>query len=531
MKQPSVQTRVFFDGRSIPVQLIGGIAAGLSLGFAQPGWGFPGWGPFSVVLLWVALSGKGWRTRLLIGWSAGSVAAATAVGRSAAIGLEGYFELNGLQLGAAWLLADQVLGGLPIAIIALIAGDLRGMSAGRGASRVAGAWVLGEAARDALFPGAWLPLAAGLSPLPVLLGAVSWIGAMGVGGFLAAVSFLIARSLREADRRAGIGALVLLTVGIMLPLLMRGAIAEWRVSPASDSAPRDGELEEAEAGRDGVRVVLVQTGMDARAPDAEERGDGARLDALVALTREAGPADLVIWPEGAVRAVWPQNLELLRRRLGDPRDPRALLVGAPWIEPRSQPPIQSVGAVLLDSEGKFVARHLKTRLVPLAEGPGPAGWPDWVSPKRSFTAAERPVLLDVAHLRVGAAICYEALFASLAREQVAEGADLLVHLSNESWLGQETRGPDQMLAAAVLRAIETGRPVLRATTTGITAAIDGDGRVSGRLPRGRPGTLRIESRLSDAPITTFYSRIGDGPVIMVAILLTLWGRPTKSESA
>jgi apolipoprotein N-acyltransferase len=88
-----------------------------------------------------------------------------------------------------------------------------------------------------------------------------------------------------------------------------------------------------------------------------------------------------------------------------------------------------------------------------------------------------------------------------------------------------------MLAAAVLRAMETGRPVLRATTTGITAAIDGDGRVSGRLPRGRPGTLRIESRLSDAPITTFYSRIGDGPVIMVAILLTLWGRPTKSESA
>lgn len=93
--------------------------------------------------------------------------------------------------------------------------------------------------------------------------------------------------------------------------------------------------------------------------------------------------------------------------------------------------------------------------------------------------------------RLGVLICYELLFPALARELVDAGAGVLVNPSNDDWFGA-TAGGEQMLAAAVLRAIETRRPLLRATASGITAAIDARGRVVGRLPTGSASVLVVD---------------------------------------
>ena len=103
-------------------------------------------------------------------------------------------------------------------------------------------------------------------------------------------------------------------------------------------------------------------------------------------------------------------------------------------------------------------------------------------------------------------ICFEVLFADLAREHVDQGAGLLVNLSNDGWVAG-TGGPEQHLAAAVLRAIELRRPLLRATTTGISAAIDPAGRVVAVLPENRAGRLLLDVRPGRR--SSFYARWGD----------------------
>jgi apolipoprotein N-acyltransferase len=81
------------------------------------------------------------------------------------------------------------------------------------------------------------------------------------------------------------------------------------------------------------------------------------------------------------------------------------------------------------------------------------------------------------------------LFGGLARSLVDDGANVFANLSNDGWFQHEA-ALEQHLAAAIYRAIETRRPMLRATRTGITASIDAEGRVLGRLPVDVEGVLK-----------------------------------------
>ena len=74
-------------------------------------------------------------------------------------------------------------------------------------------------------------------------------------------------------------------------------------------------------------------------------------------------------------------------------------------------------------------------------------------------------------LDMGMLICYEAIFPELTRKRVAEGAGLLLNISNDAWYDY-TSAPMQHLQLALMRAVEEGRYVLRATNSGITAVLD-----------------------------------------------------------
>jgi len=119
---------------------------------------------------------------------------------------------------------------------------------------------------------------------------------------------------------------------------------------------------------------------------------------------------------------------------------------------------------------------------------------------------------------IGAYICYESVFPQVARQMVAQGAQVLLNISNDAWFGLG-RGAQQHFLMGSLRAIETRRYLLRAGNDGITAVIDPLGRVQAALPRGGQATLMVSYALQDG--LTPYVRLGDRWLLVVALYALL----------
>jgi len=107
---------------------------------------------------------------------------------------------------------------------------------------------------------------------------------------------------------------------------------------------------------------------------------------------------------------------------------------------------------------------------------------------------------------VGTFICYESAFPSEVRKFVAEGAELLVNISNDGYFGRSA-AREQHLSLVRMRAVENRRWIVRATNDGISASIDPAGRVVQSLPPFREQVARMAWSYLDA--TTLYTRTGD----------------------
>ena len=132
---------------------------------------------------------------------------------------------------------------------------------------------------------------------------------------------------------------------------------------------------------------------------------------------------------------------------------------------------------------------------------------------------------QIAGQRLAVNICYEDVFGAELLA-AARTATMLVNVTNDAWYGRSIAARQHNQISA-MRALETGRPMLRATNTGITSAIAHDGRVLSELPWFTQGILEIEiaGRTGDTP----YVRFGDWPVVILAAALllgaALLGRP------
>ncbi len=114
----------------------------------------------------------------------------------------------------------------------------------------------------------------------------------------------------------------------------------------------------------------------------------------------------------------------------------------------------------------------------------------------------------------GVAICYEDLFGEEVIQSLP-AAQVLLNVSNDAWFGRSL-APEQHLQASQMRALETGRWMVRATNTGATAAIDPRGRIVSRLEGFKRETLlaNVEPRTGMTP----YAQWGDGPALVLAFL-------------
>ncbi len=332
---------------------------------------------------------------------------------------------------------------------------------------LAGAWVLAELARQFIATGfPWNPWGS-VWAVPGIVGDVAlqpaaWVGVHG----LTLVTLLLAATPALGRRALAAGAFVL--------LLWAGA-GTARLHLATASPPP------------GLNVVLVQ-GNVAQGHKWDRAFVIQTFERHLALTRtgmeQAKKPAVVVWSETASPFLLEQDPGARAAIAGAAQTPG--LIGSVRFDPAGRPR-NSLMAVLGD--GPPASVYDKWHLVPFGEyQPSWFPLPIQVVPGGGFAGGPGPTTLHVPGLPpVGPLICYEAIFPAQVADE-ADRPDWLVNVTNDAWFGNST-GPRQHLAAARLRAVEEGLPLMRAANTGISAGFDAFGHELGRLGLGRAGVL------------------------------------------
>lgn len=122
------------------------------------------------------------------------------------------------------------------------------------------------------------------------------------------------------------------------------------------------------------------------------------------------------------------------------------------------------------------------------------------------------------HLRLGPQICYEGLFPEFSRGSALAGAEVLVNVTNDSWFGTPFE-PRQHMVMTLARAIETRRPLIRSTNTGISTAILANGDQLERSPNDQEWTGVFKVPFRRDPEQTFYVRYGHWDWVLLSLAL------------
>lgn len=427
--------------------------------------------------------------------------------------------------GVSWVYVSlHVFGGMPAALAGLatvlFCGVLTLSTAVAGALFVCWAapgwlaravlfgslWLLAEWSRGCAFTGfPWLAAGYAQTPPSPLAGYAPLVGVYGVSlltALVGAIAFEVIRrwlSTTECDGRPWLRwcpALPLLIVGLILSV---GSVLR--------------EIRWTEPAGEPLTVALLQGNVAQEMKWRPERFvDSLRTYYRLALEH---PARLTVLPETAlpafleqVPAAYLEELEQLAiRREGN-------LVFGIAVNARGR---YFNSAVSLGVDGR--QRYDKVHLVPFGEfvPPGFAWFMELVNiPLSDFSAGPvRQPPLQLTDQRVAINICYEDVF---GEEIIAAlpAATLLVNVSNVAWFG-DSLAPAQHLQIARMRALESGRVMLRATNTGMTAIVGADGRVQSVLPPFSRGALVAEVRGYTG--ATPYVQWGNGPGIILALLL------------
>nr|WP_298929941.1 apolipoprotein N-acyltransferase [uncultured Erythrobacter sp.] len=389
----------------------------------------------------------------------------------------------------------------------------------------AGFWIITEWLRSWAFTGyPWPPL--GL----ILLGdwdsagiaaTLPWLGTYALSGLALVLAAILVWLVLE--RRW------LLTIGLC------AGVAAAMLLPTVKTKPAQG----------GVQYTLVQPLLTQDeindATKFEEQFE--RVADLTLPGREQ--SRLVLWPESAVPDYledgYPQRYydrmtvggdpAFARRRIGSVIGPDAsLLTGVVNLDFREKAGIKSVetarnSVISLNGEGEITGHYAKAHLVPygeylpMREILEPLGFSRLVAGSIDYKEGPGAGTLDLGeHGRAGIQICYEIVFSGQVVDQ-ANRPDYIFNPSNDGWFG--LWGPPQHLAQARMRAIEEGLPVLRSTTTGISAIIDARGIVRQSIPSGE--AKAVSGTIPSALEPTLFAQVGNGLALGWAAFLLMLG--------
>ncbi|MDR5905709.1 apolipoprotein N-acyltransferase [Franzmannia qiaohouensis] len=358
----------------------------------------------------------------------------------------------------------------------------------------AGAWVLGEVLRTYAFTGfPWLLLGSAHVDSPL----AAWAPVGGVY-LLSLITALSGTLLVELLQRRWLAAAPILLMWLA-PLLLP---AQW-TSPAGE--PR--------------QVALLQGNLPQEIKWTPE-GQRMAANTYSNLTREQDDdIDLIVWPEAALPMFEDEARPMLERVQANLAADTALLTGI--LQRDGDGLFYNAVIGVGDTEGEYRKEHL----VPFGEYlpfdnllRGAIAFFDLPMPAMTPGPA-RQAPMKAAGLTIGNAICYEIIYADLVAQR-ARHADVLLTVSNDTWFGASI-GPHQHFQMARLRALENGRYVARATSNGVTAIIDPQGRVTAQLPQFETASLTGE--VTPMQGLTPFTRSGSWPAWLLAALLMLSG--------
>ena len=296
----------------------------------------------------------------------------------------------------------------------------------------------------------------------------------------------------------------------------------------------------------GATVAMVQPGI---VSNAVQRVDASeRLTAELSRSGELSGVkpDLIVWGESstAVDLTLAKNRAQLSKMEALAREDGADLL----VSQDATPPGKGheKWSVLVGPSG-IKGIYVKTRLVPFGEYIPFRQQLGWLT-KVSKAAASNMIPGTGAHLLqatdragrplpIGVLICFESAFPDMSRVDAEQGAQLIVYQSATSTF-QGTWGPDQHASLGAVRAAETGRPVVQAALTGVTAAFDARGRLLAWMGQSSHGVVSVRLGLPAASARTVYDRFGDyvpwsalAVVILAALVMFANSRGFPGRSA
>ena len=381
-------------------------------------------------------------------------------------------------------------------------------------------WIAAEWFKSWVFTGyAWGPMSMMLlgdwtRPGAAVL--LPWLGTYALSGIAVALAGIL--SALVADKRW-------LPAGAMVLLLVAGMF--WPAGTRNQGF---------------LPVTLVQPNLR-----QEELADPTKFEEqfqrIAGLSAPQRPLSrrLVLWPESGVpdylREGYPRRYYFQMTAAADPAFARyrigqaigkgsQLLTGATDLEigmvDGRERAIGAYNSVTpIDAEGNLGQRYAKAHLVPYGEYLPmrdvlePLGLSRLVAGSIDFIPGPGPQTIDLGKYGLaGMQICYEIVFSGEVVER-GNRPDYIFNPSNDGWFG--AWGPPQHLAQARMRAIEEGLPVLRATTTGISAVIDARGVVRDHIARGKAD--RIDTLVPPAHKPTLFSRAGHWLTLVWGIVL------------
>ncbi len=305
--------------------------------------------------------------------------------------------------------------------------------------------------------------------------------------------------------------------------------------------------------------ALIQGNLSQRRHASMEQVKEA-LDVYVSTTAELlekSKPEIVIWPESAIPIPFYSAHDLSRyyqssdygrfagsyqlmvkglcRRYSTP-----MLIGALDLEDSldGKGGGATNSALLFDSSGSLKAKYDKLHRVPFGEYiPFRRLLPEFVLQRidmgRDLVPGRNanPVVLSP-DIRSGTAICYEGVFSYVMRNFAKRGANVFIVLSNDAWYPRSSE-PEQHLANAVLRAVETGLPMIRCGNNGGSGMVYPDGTFRIIDPTGkhpRPELLRCKAAeviSVDVPLKpeqTFYVRYGEWFILLLILQVLFWAK-------
>lgn len=480
----------------------------LAVAFPHPDVGAAAW--FALVPLMLAVgTADGWRERFWLGYAGGLAFFGVLVAWCA---LFGY---------AAWAALTAVQALFPAAF-AVLAGPMVRRGGWTAVFGTAAAWTAVEWVRSLGPLGfTWGALAVSQHRNLAALQAASVGGPFLLSFLVAMVNASIAELARpvfaEANRRDRIGSVLpsLAALGLVALAVAGGWLRVRGAGPAR-------------GGRE-LTVGIVQAGIN-----KEQGGEFADPEAVMRaqerLTRHLAyyHADVVVWPETTVPGLALRDPPL-RARLGALARRCGVYLVLGSFDAEGEAGLANC-VVAFDIKGVPSGRYAKVQLVPFGEYvpvPGARRFLlRWGVPEEDLVAGRSRRPMRLGDVLVGPLICFESARADAAREQVRGGSELLVVVTNDAWF-KRTAAPYQHLAFSALRAVETGRYVVRAATTGVSACFDPYGRpvVQGKLG-GEAALLACVERMDGV---TPYVRLGDWPVWFSLLLSIVCAVRTGSK--